>query len=243
MLLKINSYLDRAIDCVLPARCVITGEPVERQGMLSPQVWGELNFIAAPQCKTCGVPFEFDMQADICANCLDYPPIFDSARSSLRYDDDSRSLILGFKHGDQTLAVKAFMPWMMSAGGEMLGACDMIVPVPLHYWRIVRRRYNQAALIAAELSRETGKPAILDLLNRTRATMPQGHLKVGERRKNVSKAFALNPKCDESVKGKHIVLIDDVLTSGSTVNECTKVLKESGAKRVDVLTLARVVKN
>jgi len=84
----------------------------------------------------------------------------------------------------------------------MLGACDMIVPVPLHYWRIVRRRYNQAALIAAELSRETGKPAILDLLNRTRATMPQGHLKVGERRKNVSKAFALNPKCDESVKGK-----------------------------------------
>lgn len=241
MLLKINSYLEQAVDFVLPARCVMTGEPVERQGMLSPRIWGALNFIASPQCECCGVPFEFDMQAALCANCLDYPPEFDTARSALRYDDESRGLILGFKHGDQTLSVKAFMPWMIAAGADMLGACDLIVPVPLHYWRLVSRRYNQSALIADELAHKTGKPAAIELLKRTRATPPQGYLKARERRKNVRKAFAVNPDVD--ITGKNIVLIDDVLTSGSTVNECTKVLKKAGAARVDVLTLARVVKS
>lgn len=239
----LKNALNSAVDFVLPARCVITGQPVEEQGMISPQVWGELNFLTRPWCSCCGVPFEFDMQAELCASCLDYPPPYDSARSALRYDDASRSLILGFKHGDKTLSVKAFMPWMMSAGADMLSACDMIAPVPLHYWRLVSRRYNQSALIVSELSRETGKPAVLDLLKRTRATPPQSRLKGRDRRYNVRKAFALNEASGVDVRGKHIVLVDDVLTSGSTVKECTKVLKRAGAGRVDVLTLARTVRS
>lgn len=241
MLLKINSCLEHAVDFVLPARCVITGDLVERQGMLSPRIWGALNFISAPQCQCCGVPFEFDMQAELCTKCLDYPPHFDIARSAIRYDDESRDLILGFKHGNQTLSVKAFMPWMMAVGQEMLERCDLIVPVPLHYWRLVSRRYNQSALIAGELAKLSNKTASLDLLKRTRATPPQGHLKAKDRRKNVRKAFAVKQGAD--IQGKSIVLIDDVFTSGSTVNECAKTLKSSGATRVDVLTLARVVKS
>ena len=180
------------------------------------------------------------MQADICAVCLDHPPAFDQARSALRYDDGSRDVVLGFKHGDQLHAVKAFTPWLQKAGAELIERADIIAPVPLHYWRLVRRRYNQAALMAADIARGNDKECRSGLLTRTRPTPPQGHLKAGERAANVKKAFAMGP---HDVKGRTILLIDDVLTSGSTVNECASVLKKAGAKRVDVLTLARVVKN
>ena len=229
-----------AIDFLLPPRCVVSGVPVERQGMISPEIWGELNFVSDPACKRCGLPFEFNMEADICAACLDHPPVFDKARAALRYDDGSRSVVLGFKHGDQLHAVKAFTPWLQKAGAGLIRRADIIAPVPLHYWRLVRRRYNQSALMAKDLARESEKTYIPDLLLRTRATPPQGHLKAGERAANVRKAFALG---EHKVKDRNILLIDDVMTSGATANECASVLKKAGANRVDVLTLARVVKS
>lgn len=123
---------------------------------------------------------------------------------------------------------------------SMLKEADFIVPVPLHFWRLVSRRYNQAALIAQSLAKETDKPVISNLLRRTRATPSQGHLK--QRFRNVRRAFVLDPKYTEDVKGKTIVLVDDVYTTGATVRECAKVLMKSGAGKVHVLTLARVVR-
>ena len=118
----------------------------------------------------------------------------------------------------------------------------VIVPVPLHRWRLVSRRYNQAALIAGALAPDLGVPLLLDGLVRTRATPSQGRLNAKERRRNVRRAFALNPSYKQSIKGKAVVLIDDVYTTGATVSECTKVLLKAGAAKVQVLTLARVVK-
>ncbi|MCB1562862.1 MAG: ComF family protein [Alphaproteobacteria bacterium] len=234
----------KAVDMILPPRCVLSGEPVERQGMIAPQVWAGLDFIETPFCASCGLPFSFEVEEGLhCTACIDYAPPFESARAALRYNDTSRDLILGFKHADKTFAVKAFSPWLRRAGAEMLREADLLVPVPLHYRRLVARRYNQAALIAFELSRETGIACAADALLRVRATASQGHMNAGERHKNVKRAFAVNPRRKEILEGKNVILIDDVYTTGATVKECTKALLKGGARTVHVLTLARVVRD
>lgn len=240
---KIAFILKQATDMVLPPRCIVSGELVERQGMLSSKIWLDLNFISAPYCTRCGMPFEFEVGQELeCGDCLANQPAFDSARAALRYDEKSRDIILGFKHGDKTLAVKSFAPWLKRAAGERIDEADFILPVPLHRWRLIKRRYNQAALIALEFSKQTGIPAIPDGLLRVRHTPVQGHLKIKDREKNVRKAFAVNEKYMGALKQKSVILIDDVYTTGATVNECTKVLKKAGASAVHVLTVAKVVR-
>lgn len=238
--------LTRLIDLILPPRCIVSGEIVDQQGMLSPEAWGQLNFIDDPQCNRCGFPFGFDTgevnEGNICLGCLKTPPIFDKARAALIYDDASRDVILSFKHGDQTQAVPSFIPWLNRAGTKFLDQTDYIMPVPLHRWRLLRRRFNQAGIMARYLSKDIGVPVILDGVLRQRATVTQGHLQANARKKNVRNAFVVNPKHLETIKGTNIVLIDDVYTTGATVNECTKVLMRAGVASVNILTLARVVK-
>lgn len=232
------------IDGILPPRCPFTGEIVDSQGMISPQAWGQLSFITKPQCHACGFPFEFAVPAGaietLCAPCLAERPEYSKARSALLYNDASRDFILGFKHGDQIHSVVAMIPWLKQAGADILPDADMVVPVPLHRWRLLRRRYNQAAVIGRAIAKDTGKIFVADALLRTRATPTQGHLKAQARAENVRKAFCVHPK--RIVSGKKIILVDDVYTTGATVRECVKVLKKAGAADVSVLTLARVVK-
>ncbi len=247
------SIARQAIDLVLPARCPMTGENVEDQGMLSGQAWRRLNFIAAPYCQHCGMPFSYDTQAQssqstqeqnlLCMRCVEKKPVYDTARSALIYDDASRDLILGFKHGDKTYLVKSFAMWMQMAGREFLPHADVLIPVPLHFARLRMRRYNQSSILAYELGKIAQIPCLPDVLMRVRSTPPQGHLDIKERHKNVRKAFAVRNKRSNEIKGKTLVLIDDVYTTGATINECTKTLLSAGAKAVHILTLARVVKN
>ena len=238
---RVTGALSMTIDAVLPPRCIVSGQIVERQGQVAPDIWAGLDFIADPFCTICGFPFDFEVDEDSqCASCLALPPPYETARAALKYGDTSRDIILGFKHADKTFAVTAFVPWLKRAGKEMLVEADIIAPVPLHYWRMVSRRYNQSALIAQALAKETNKEIIADLLKRTRATPTQGHLNAKQRFRNVRRAFAMNKKHD--VRNKVIVLIDDVYTTGATIKECTKVLVKAGAKKVHVLTLARVVR-
>ncbi len=238
------ALLSKGLDLVLPPRCVVSGEIVEKQGMIAPSAWSKLDFIQAPFCDSCGFPFDFAVDAgSLCTACLDHPPPFDVARMALKYNDASRSLILGFKHGDQTHNVKAFTPWLLKAGVALMADADLLAPVPLHHWRMVARRYNQAALMAANVAKAAGKPCAPDLLRRVRATPSQGHLKAGERYKNVRGAFAVSPKYSQGIKGKTILLVDDVYTTGATLKECTKVLLNAGASKIYVLALARVVKD
>lgn len=234
----------RALNVVLPPRCVVTGDAVERQGMVTADAWAALQFISDPFCEMCGFPFEFEVEkGSLCTGCLSRPPPFEMARSALKYNDASRDMILGFKHADKTHNVRAFVPWLTRAGAEMLAQADVIVPVPLHRRRLLLRRYNQAALIAGALSRESGVAHIPDCMTRVRATKSQGHLRAKERHINVKRAFAVSERHADAVRGKAVVLIDDVYTTGATVKECAKALLKAGAGRVFVLTLARVVRD
>lgn len=237
---------NRIIDFILPPRCIVTGDVVERQGQISATAWGALNFISPPQCRRCGFPFEFSEERAegeaVCGACLKVAPIYHQARSALVYDDASRNIILGFKHGDQTQSTPCFVPWLNQAGKDLLDKADILMPVPLHRWRLLRRRFNQSALIVKHLSMNSKIPFILNGLERVRATPTQGHLRVKERQKNVKNAFVVPEEVIPQIQGKRIILVDDVFTTGATVNECAKALLGNGAGIVDVLTLARVVK-
>lgn len=242
--LKWREAVNRAIDVVLPPRCVVSGDIIDQPGVLSADIWSRLKFISAPYCDVCGVPFEFEIgEGSLCAKCQSHPPLYDRARAALVYDDVSRDIILKFKHGDQINAAPVFVPWLKQAGADILADTDVLVPVPLHYWRLLRRRYNQAALLGQFLAREIGISFLPEALQRTRATPPQGKLDQKSRQKNVKNAFVINPKAARVIYGKNIVLVDDVFTTGSTVSECAKVLKKAGAKSVSVLAAARVVRS
>jgi ComF family protein len=168
--------------------------------------------------------------------------VFDRARAAFAYDDASRRLILPFKHADRTQATPWFGRWLARAAGELAADADIVAPVPLHRWRLFRRRYNQAALIALALAREAARPAIPDLLLRRRATRSQGRLSRAGRARNVAGAFAVNERHSARVTGRRVLLVDDVMTTGATVEACADVLKRAGAAAVDVATLARVVR-
>lgn len=240
-----RAILQSTVDTILPPRCPINGEVVDVQGMLSSQAWGGLEFVSKPLCHCCGIPFDFqvnhDGEGELCMVCMTERPVFAKARAALVYNDTSRALILGFKHGDKMHVVRSFIPWLLSAGKEILVDADIIIPVPLHRSRLIARRYNQAALIAEMISKSACIEYNPYLLKRTRATDSQGHMKAKEREKNVSNAFEIPAKFVSQLSGKKIVLVDDVYTTGATVKECTRALLESGAKDVSVLAVARVI--
>lgn len=242
-----------ALDAVLPPQCLSCAELVSEPGALCAACWARLNFIAAPFCRICGWPFDSDPSSSdgaaeapptdlVCGACLREPPLFDRARAVLAYDDASRGLILGFKHADRTHGAPAFARWLARAGGELLIAADIIAPVPLHWSRLLARRYNQAALLGLGLAKLTGKSVVPDLLVRRRPTPSQARLSRSERLRNVAGAFAVRPSRLAAARGRRIVLVDDVLTTGATVSACAKTLRRAGAVSVDVLTLARVVR-
>ncbi len=238
-----NSTVAGLLNLLLPPRCPVSGDIVDAHGLISPNIWKNISFIEPPCCHACGMPFSFAMEAGaLCGPCSAGLPVFGKARSAMVYDDSSRDLILAFKHGDKLETVPAFIPFLKRAGAELLAEADYLMPVPLHRWRLLMRRYNQAGLLAQRLGREAGKPVLVDALCRTRATPTQGHMNAGQREKNVRNAFAVRVPFSPRLQGKNILLVDDVYTTGATVGECAKALLKAGAAQVNVLTLARVVR-
>lgn len=249
------SFLGRAmrgavssgLAALLPPRCLLCGEIVGGPDALCAPCWSKVDFIAPPFCACCGYPFEHP-QGDVagasalCGACLTRKPRFARARSVFRYAPDSRDMILAFKHRDRTDAAPAFAAWMARAGAELISQADVIAPVPLHYWRFVRRRYNQSAMLAQLLARQARKAAILDLLLRVRATPAQQGLGAKARKRNVAGAFRVNPRHRAFVRGRSVLLIDDVYTTGATIEACCAALRRGGANSIEVLTLARVVR-
>ena len=235
--------LNIALNWLLPPVCPATGQDVDVHGTVAPDYWASLRFIRQPFCNACALPFPHDIGGEgshiLCAACIDNPPSFRTGRAALIYDDASRSLILRFKHGDQLQAIRTLAPWLRDAGADVLAGCDVIMPVPLHRWRLLKRRYNQSALLAHRLGKRGGKAVALDGLVRARATPPQAARKRAERIENVRGAF----KVKGSVAGKTVLLIDDVMTTGATLNACAEALIKAGAAAVDVLCVARVVRD
>ena len=235
------------LDAVLPPLCLGCNEIVEAPGALCAGCWQRFSFIAPPYCERCAYPFAEDLgRGTLCAACIARPPRFRRARSALTYDEQSRRLVLPFKHGDRTDIARACGGWMARAGTELLAEADLVAPVPLHWRRLFMRRYNQAQLLARIVIRQgatsTRARLVPDLLLRRRWTGSQTGLRADERRGNVRRAFDIHPRWHAEVQGKAVLLIDDVLTTGATVEACARALQRGGVRHVDVLTLARVVR-
>ena len=235
------------LDAVLPPLCLGCNEIVEASGALCAGCWQGFAFIAPPQCACCGDPFaEHIGDEALCAGCLARRPKFRRARAALAYDTHSRRLVLPFKHGDRTDIARSCGGWMARAGSELLAEADLIAPVPLHWRRLLTRRYNQAVLLARAVFRaqpeQVSARLAPDLLRRHRWTGSQAGLRAKERRRNVREAFEVHPRWAAGVVGKTVLLVDDVLTTGATAEACARVLQRGGARHVDVLTLARVVR-
>jgi ComF family protein len=208
---------------------------------LEPHLWAKLQFLSDPVCARCGAPFEIAVDPEqVCGACLARSPAYDRARAALVYGDISRDLVLGLKYQGRRDGLFMLGSWMASAGAALLAEADLVVPVPLHYVRLVRRGYNQSAWLAAEVSRQSGVRLSVDALKRVRRTPIQGGLSADGRRRNVQGAFRVRRSRQKLVRGRRIVLIDDVLTTGATVEACARTLRRAGAACVDVVTLARV---
>ncbi len=233
---------NRMLDLLLPPRCYGCGEEVQKQGTLCASCWSGLRFITNPRCRLCGYPFDYALpDSSLCGACLARPPTYDKAVSALVYDDASRKLILSFKHGDRTETSPSLAQIMAQAGQDCLEQADLIVPVPLHRGRLFSRRYNQSALLARSLSSISGLPWSPYLLERCKRTTSQGGLNRAQRARNVRDAFRTRRGKAAAVAGRHVLLVDDVLTTGATVEACTSCLRKAGAASILVLTLARVV--
>lgn len=232
-----------AMDTVFPPRCFSCEELTGAQGGLCTACWEGITFISAPLCARCGVPFPYGMGAESaeCMPCLTSAPPYAKARAVFSYDDGSRRLITRYKYNDRTHATPMYAAWLARAGAELLAEVDVIIPVPLHRWRLLRRRYNQSALLAAGLARQTKKPVRMTALLRTRHTPQQVGLTREQRRQNVEDAFAVPSRELEKIMGKTVLLVDDVLTTGATLESCTRALLDAGVSTVYVLTLGRTV--
>lgn len=226
---------------MLPPRCPACGVIVDGDGRFCAGCWSGLGFLGPPRCDQCGDPFSHDRgPGALCGLCLAEPPPWRHARAALRYDGAARAALLRFKLADREHLAAMMVPHMLRAGAGLLAPGVVLVPVPLHRWRLWRRGFNQAALLARGLARASGAALAVDALERVRATRPSVGLGVAARAKNVRGAFRVRDKA--LIAGRPVVLVDDVLTSGATASACARTLLRGGAATVDVLTFARVLR-
>ena len=229
------------LDFALPPRCPgcgsVTGEPHR----FCLPCWSALTFLGEPCCARCALPFEYGEAAEvICGRCLAEPPAFDRLRAAVAYGEIARAVALKLKYGGRPGVAETMARFM--ARHLDAGEAPILAPVPLHRWRIWRRGYNQAALIAGALARPAGLEARLDLLERVKPTPILRGMNPRQRKDAVRGAFRVHPKHKAALKGRAVVLVDDVYTSGATANACARILRRAGAARVEVLCWARVVR-
>lgn len=232
----------RAVGLVLPPTCLACRKPVEVSGGLCPACWTGMGFIERPYCERLGTPFVSDEGGTLLSPAaIADPPAYDRARAASRYGDVARELVHFLKYGDRLDLARPLGQWMARAGADILSDAHALVPVPLHWSRLLQRRFNQSAMLAQTIADVARVPVADHMLVRSRATRPQYGLARSERARNVQGAFEVAEKARIDVKARNLVLVDDVLTSGATVDACARVLRRAGANRVDVLVLARVV--
>ncbi len=212
----------------------------EQAHSLCGECFSSLHIITRPACSRCGFPFAYDAGEDAwCGACLEKEPPFTKGWSVLRYDDAARALVARLKYADKTHLAPFLGSFMATHGTPVLEGADYIIPVPLHWRRMLSRRFNQSLLLGRELSKASGKPMLAGVLRRTRHTPPQASLSRRERLDNVRGAFTLTPTGKTALAGKTVVLVDDVTTTGATLHACCKTLSHAGVGEVRVLTLAR----
>lgn len=241
---QISEGLRPLVDFIYPPRCPLCGCALAQHGGLCVSCWALLAIPGEPACASCGRPFG-ETQAGTgahCAPCLASPPIHAGIAAGVLYNDAARQLVLAFKHGGRIgLAplLARLVAARLPARGD--GEAALLVPVPLHRWRLWKRGYNQSALLALELEKLGKGEMAVDLLQRTRQTPALGGLGRRERRRAIKGAIRLNPQRPDLVRGREVILVDDVLTSGATSEACVRVLKKAGARSVRIACFARVL--
>src|SRR3954449_9074952 len=213
-----------ALDIALPTLCVACREPVAGVGVCA-ACWAKLSFIAPPYCPRLGIPFVYDPGPGLLSmEAIADPPAYARARAAVRYDEVARTLVHALKYQDRTDLAPPMGRWMARAGRELLAGADMLMPVPLHWRRGWSRRYNQSGALARVIADHSGVKLRGDLLRRIRATDQQVGLSRPQRASNVQGAFKVADEVQSEVHGRHVILIDDVLTSGATVDTCARAL-------------------
>jgi len=229
-------------DLLYPASCIGCRIQVSEPGTLCPQCWSQLRFIEKPYCPVLGVPFNHDFGENfMSAEAIADPPPFRRLRSAVLHRGAAQRMAVALKFHDRTDLAPWMARWMQRAGRELFDDCDVILPVPLHKWRFWSRRFNQSAELARTLAQLSGKPFAPHAVIRIRRTHQQIGLGLKERKRNVDGAFRVPKEHDIHVRGRRVLLIDDVYTTGSTVKAVTRALLRGGAKSVDVLTFSRVL--
>jgi ComF family protein len=230
-----------ALDIALPTLCVACREPVNGEGVCA-NCWAKLSFIAPPLCPRLGIPFVYDPGPGLLSmEAISDPPAYGRARAAVRYDEVARTLVHALKYQDRTDLAPAMGRWMARAGRELIDHTDALIPVPLHWRRGWSRRYNQSGALARVIERQTGVKLVSEVLRRVRPTLQQIGLSRSQRASNVQGAFKVAAERQSEIQGRRVVLIDDVLTSGATVDACARALLRAKAASVDVLVFARVV--
>lgn len=239
----IKPYIKKTLDAIYPPQCIACHAPVGVAGNLCASCWNDVNFIANPLCSCCGTPFELSAYGGaVCGECIAHPPLYKMARAVFCYDDASRRLITSFKYSDRIYTSDAFAKWMLRAGEEIMQDADFIISVPMHRLRLITRRYNQAALLANSMAKQSSLPVYHKILLRKKYTKPQASLTFKQRKLNVKGAFIINPKYMDRIINKNIIIVDDVMTTGATIDACIRPLLKAGAASVNVLTIAKTVK-
>jgi ComF family protein len=229
------------LDAALPPLCPACRRPVADDGGLCPGCWSQLSFITPPYCERLGIPFAYDPGPGVLSmQAIADPPAYQRARAAVRYDEIARTLVHALKYGDRLDLAPTLGRWMVQAGAPLLAEADALVPVPLHWRRLWWRRFNQSAALAEVIAARVNLP-VAHALARVKATRQQVGLTASERALNVQGAFRVPEAARADVKGRRLVIVDDVLTSGATIDACSRVLLRAGAATVDVLVFARVV--
>lgn len=236
--------MQSALSMLYPPQCLTCHGLVEDRFSLCGACWRGTPFITGLVCDLCGVSLVGDGHGDeLCDDCMTIERPWQQGRAAVIYKDNARKIVLALKHGDRHDLARPAARWMVRAGAALLTDDPLIVPIPLHRFRLLRRRYNQSALLAGEIAREAGLTALPDALIRARRTETQDNKDLDARFKNVEAAITAHPKRGQTLHGRNVVLIDDVMTSGATFSAATGACFHAGAKKVCVLALARVAKD
>ena len=242
---RLSQAFARTVDAIYPPQCLACPKPTETPQGLCGTCWRETFFFSGKVCDYCGVTVPTAEGHDgrvICDSCSHAPPAWDRGRAAVAYEGVGRRLALSLKHGDRLDTVAPLARWMRHAGEAFLGDDVILVPVPLHWRRLLERTYNQSAELARAIHRQTNTQFVPEMLRRVRNTPRQFGPRQG-RFATVSEAFTPHPRHVSDVDGRRVLLVDDVLTSGATLSACADILKASGAQEVNVLVLARVTRD
>jgi ComF family protein len=227
---------------LFPPVCPGCRRRVSEPGTLCGACWPRLRFLERPWCPVMGIPFSHDFgEGFLSAEAIANPPPFERARSVVAYAGVARQMVQGLKYSDRTDLAHWMARWMARAGGDLIAEADVIVPVPLHWIRFLRRRFNQSAELARAIASRSDTRFAPLALKRVKATRQQVGLALNERQDNVRAAFKVPPDHEIEVAGRRVLLVDDVYTTGSTVIAAARALRKAGASAVDVLTFARVL--